>query len=377
MILSVIPVYVLRQFNLPFQVYNSYIDYKNELIKYDKYLGIKNSSGFTEVNYFNDKQTCIVIIGESTNRHHMSLYGYYRQTNPLLEKIKNEIFIFDNIISPHSHTIQSLEKAFTLGNYEEPKKKLEGSIIQLMKKAEFKTYWISNQRPLGAFETLLTITTKACDKRYFMNTLHNDYKYTFDSNIFIPLKKVLSDSVNKKMVFIHLLGNHAIYSRRYPENFNVFRTKPKSKYNHEKAYNTINTYDNAVLYNDYIISNIIEMVKSQNNNAFVLYFSDHGEDVYDSINFACHEENLGTKYMIDIPFILWVSDKYRKNNHEKVAFIDSCVYYKYMIDDLIHSIADLANVTFRNYVPERSVFNKKFKYRKRIIKSNKTNYDEL
>ena len=50
----------------------------------------------------------------------MSLYGYKQETNPLLKKIEKEgdLYKFIDVISPHSTTILSLEKALTFYNYE-------------------------------------------------------------------------------------------------------------------------------------------------------------------------------------------------------------------------------------------------------------------
>ena len=49
---------------------------------------------------------------------------------------------------------------------------------------------------------------------------------------------------------------------------------------------TINAYDNGTLYNDYIIRTCIEMVRKQDGMSAMLYFSDHGEEVYDCLKNA-------------------------------------------------------------------------------------------
>ena len=102
----------------------------------------------------------------------MGIYGYERETTPLLKKIKDELKIYENVISPHTYTIGTLTKSLTLGNYENPEMKYKGSIIQLLNKANFKTYWISNQRPVGIFESQTTKIALGADKSFFlMNNL--------------------------------------------------------------------------------------------------------------------------------------------------------------------------------------------------------------
>ena len=60
--------------------------------------------------------THIVVIGESTSRLHMSLYGYERQTNPKLESMKKELKIFNNVFASRPNTIESLEQVLTFAS---------------------------------------------------------------------------------------------------------------------------------------------------------------------------------------------------------------------------------------------------------------------
>ena len=46
---------------------------------------------------------------------------------------------------------------------------------------------------------------------------------------------------------------------------------------------TYNSYDNAVLYNDFVVSSLIKDYAKSDPNGFLLYLSDHGEDVFDSV----------------------------------------------------------------------------------------------
>jgi len=69
---------------------------------------------------------------------------------------------------------------------------------------------------------------------------------------------------------MHLIGTHSRYKRRYPEAFNEFiEAKKDIKYTHEKAIKVTNEYDNATLYNDFIVREIIEKVRRQQDNSYV------------------------------------------------------------------------------------------------------------
>ncbi|MCF6242701.1 MAG: sulfatase-like hydrolase/transferase [Bacteroidales bacterium] len=361
------------KFNLPYTVVKSYIKYNNETRKYDKLAHNKKGGTFTNVKH-NDtgKIIYVLVIGESNTRNHMSLYGYYRLTNPLLTEIKKELLIYEDVISPHANTILSLQEALTLGNYEYPNKRFSGSIFQLLNKAGFTTYWISNQQPIGIYETGITKLSKSCSKRFFVNTRSNRKESTFDEKVLKVLKKVLNETDDKKYIFIQLLGSHVDYKNRYPESFNKFNNIPQSKFKNTMVHQTINEYDNSILYTDYILRQIIETVRSKHNKSYVLYLSDHGEDVFETSIKAYHAEGVKSKYMYDIPFILWRSKTFTQTN----SSIKIDTNRKYMTDDLIYSIADLTSLSFDEFNKKRSIFNKNFEPKKRIIMDS-LNYDAI
>jgi len=323
----------------------------------------------------------VLVIGESTDRNHMSIYDYHRPTNPKLEKIKNELFVFDDVISPHSHTIPVLNKVLTFANFEDMKPFFdEGTLIELFKQAGFKTYWLSNQYFIGAYESVISCIAKESDWYLFVNDENLNKEQSYDERMLTPFKKILEEK-KKKFIVIHLLGTHRGYENRYPDKFNFFKTtddirvqdKPFLK---ESIWgkDRINEYDNAVRYNDSIIYEITEMIKIQNKYSYMIYFSDHGEEVYDCRAEISHEETNPTAFMFEIPFITWFSEDYKKHNKSKT---DSLTFYlnrKYQTDDVIHSIIDISNLHLNRYEPSKSIFNPDFKEEKRIM--NGQDYDE-
>ena len=128
-------------------------------------------------------------------------------------------------------------------------------------------------------------------------------------------------------------------------------------------------YDNAVLYNDYIVDELIRRL--ENKNAIVIYISDHGEDVYDEWNFAGHMEVEGTRSMIEIPMMIWTSAQFKAENPELVKRIAESVDKPFMTDDMIHVILDIMQIETKEYDPTKSVINPAFdKSRERIYNNN-------
>lgn len=312
-----------------------------------------------------DEEIVVLIIGESTTRNHMGLYNYYRDTNPLLTKRKEELLIFNDVISPHTHTLESLDKALILEDNKDLGEKFNHTLVQLFNAADFSTYWLSNQEPMGVFGNSTRIISKTSTYEHFTDGL------MLDEIVLKPLQDALNSDEKKKFIVIHLMATHFDYESRYPAEFEKFTSKPQTEFAHELAYEKINKYDNAVLYNDYIIDQIISEVAAKKKYASILYLSDHGEDVYETIDEACHTEAKGTKPMFDIPFFIWQSQQAK--NARSDIFFDAD--RKYSSEDLVHTMADLAKIKFQKFDVSKSIINASFKEKERIILKDK-NYEE-
>ena len=356
--------------NLPYVFVKTSLQYSQQTNAYnnlglsDKIGGFKNAIRRRSDN----NEIFVVVIGESHTRHKMSLYDYDRPTNPKLEALKDELVIFDQVISASTNTIKSLERSLTLANYEDSTAIQKGSIVQLFNSVGFKTYWLSNQRPLGINESLLSKIASSADESNFINMATTNLSTPFDGELLEPFDAAIDDPYPKKIIFLHLLGNHIDYNKRYPEQFGVFETLGDK---HQDIEEIIDAYDNATIYNDYILSEIIKRLKSKGSESFMLYFSDHGEEVYQTKDLYGHSEEDASTPMYDVPFILWQSEDFKKNRPFRFR-----PYRKYMTDDLLHSIGHLANIKYDAYEAERSVFSIYYRNRTRYIQGD-IDYDKL
>lgn len=316
-----------------------------------------NKNGnFNDLTYEkeNGEALYVIIIGESTSKAHFGLYDYKRQTTPLLASISEELVKFEDVISGHSYTIGSLMRAFSLDDTI----KKGNNIIQLLNAANFKTYWLSNQTPVGIYETLVTKIAKTSNTQFFSNSMSDMKPYPFDEIIFPEFDEVLQDPSPRKVVFVHLMGAHGNYSYRYPSEFQKFYDdKADSKQV------LIDHYDNAVGYTDYMVYELIQRVKKLQTKSFVLFFSDHGEEVYDAMDFAGHTPNLTlSKNMLEVPFLLWQSQEYQQSKELKIES-----KRKYVLNDLSHSLADLCGIDAKQVDNTKSIFNDQFIETPRIV----------
>ncbi len=232
--------------------------------------------------------TVILVIGESTTRVHMGLYGYSRDTTPKLSSIKNELAVFNNVFASRPNTIESLEQVLTFADQEHPDLyKTTPSLIAIMKQAGYKTYWITNQQTLTKRNAMLTTFAKQADEQVFLNNARRQNSYSLDEKVLAPFSEKLLKQDEKKFIVVHLLGTHMKYSYRYPDSYDFFKNanglSPAISKDADKV-KLVNEYDNAILYNDYILHELIRRLKNTSDNvqSLLVYFSDHGEEVYDT-----------------------------------------------------------------------------------------------
>jgi len=233
---------------------------------------------------------------------------------------------------------------------------------------------LSNQRPVGFYESVPTMIGSAASNKYFINS--DEYIFNvYDEKLIPYLDDVLKENDKKKIIFIHLMGTHNAYDKRYPSKFDFFSGENiNTKYKHDRSKKLVNSYDNAIRYNDSIVRVIIDKVKGAKTNSYVAYFSDHGDELYDTLDRSGHDEYNDSAPMYEVPFVVWVSEKYKLKHPE---FLDklSIVKRKYNLEDFIHSFSDLSGISFNEFDAAKSIFNAEFQLKKRMI-SNNVDYDE-
>jgi heptose-I-phosphate ethanolaminephosphotransferase len=367
--------HVLKNIHHSFsRYYKEAKDLKNFMENFEKYTAHITSEN-TE-----DEATYILIIGESFSKHHSSLYSYPRNTNPYMKSLKDkgELFVFNDVVSPHHFTRETLKKLVTTYSHDS-KVKFEESmnIIDIMKKAGFKTYWISNQEDFAFRGAGLSSVIHRADVVNFTQELYLQDKdeKIYDEKLLPLFKNAINDkSSKKKFIVLHLFGSHYSYKYRYPNNQITFPIDSienffnKQQINHKEE---VNHYDNSLVYNDsIIIKSIIEDNKLKNLNSFILYFSDHGQDVYDELNVTSSPPPINTLRGVEIPMIFWSSPLYNELHKENIANIHPSLDNPYSSEDVIYSLIDFANIKYSEHKPEKSIINKNFTPKERIVSSD-------
>ncbi|MFY0727512.1 phosphoethanolamine transferase CptA [Pseudomonas sp. NFX15] len=316
----------------------------------------------------NEPATLVLVIGESTNRQRMSLYGYPRKTTPELDKLKGQLDVFDNVITPRPYTIEALQQVLTFADEESPDLYLSTpSLVSMMKQAGYKTFWITNQQTMTKRNTMLTTFSEQADEQVYLNNNRNQNAAQYDGDVIEPFNKALADAAPRKLIVVHLLGTHMSYQYRYPSDFDKFQDREGVPAGiRDDQLPTYNSYDNAVLYNDFVVSSLIKDYAKSDPNGFLLYLSDHGEDVFDSVGHSTlgRNENKPTAPMYTIPFMAWASPKWRETHYWNLA---GDLSRPYSSSHLIHTWADLAGLSFDELDRSKSVVSDSFKARPLMI----------
>lgn len=314
------------------------------------------------------KPIIIFIIGESHNKHHSSLYGYSLNTSPRLKKEadKGNLIVFNNAMTPTNGTAFAMRYIFTLKDCNSKENDSLQYVLMpaVFKKAGYKVYYFDNQYTRSSGGEL----DYSC--AYFLNpTFINDNCFTYRNNKtfrydaeFIEYYRRYFCMTTKSINIIHLMGQHFDAAQRYPKKFDLFKPSDIKRTDlNEKEKKKVAEYDNATLYNDYVVYSIIDAFKDK--DAVIIYISDHGEQIYDSQKHyygrsfgSCHEkETIDNVY--SIPFMIWCSNNFIENHKEKFNNMNLSTDKQFCVADIPYLLFDLADLNSNFNNPTKSIIN--------------------
>lgn len=304
----------------------------------------------------------IFVLGESTTRWHLALYGYPLPTSPRLtaRKDRGGVHVFSDVVSPHPSTMAVMEKLFTFYRTgDEGDWFAHTDLFSILRRAGYRTTWLSNQES-GLVGIVGDFYAGQCDTHRF--TIPRDTwedGITYDGALLPLLDEALSADGEKNFYVLHLTGSHGNYYRRYPkESFGRFSFRDEGGFEGiTDAQKRIRAeYDNSILYNDFVVDEIIR--RFEDKSAVVLYVPDHGEEVYDEFDFAGHGGH--ERHCFEIPMLIWTSEKFRQTYPDLERRIAGGVDQPFMTDDMIHLLLDLLSIETPEYDPSKSPINEAF-----------------
>ena len=305
----------------------------------------KTSEGFTyeaeRTAEAPGREVYVYIIGEASRAMNWQLYGYGRETNPLLSGV-GDLVVFRDVLTQSNTTHKSVPlilSSVATGEHEELYRRK--GLPALFNEAGFDTWFISNQSPQGAM-----IDHLAHDARhviYIRSPRH-------DTQLLDEMRKVLERSTSQKLLFVlHCYGSHFSYHQRYPREFAHFQPDNDVAIARQHRPMLVNAYDNSIRYTDYFLAQTIDYLRSlKGTSSALLYCADHGEDLIDDDRERfLHASPTTTAYQLYVASLAWFSEDYRTHFPEKAAAAEANETAPATTHALFHTMADIASIRGR------------------------------
>ncbi len=284
-------------------------------IKTEKYH--KTSSGFrfnSKKEVLNDSTTreiAIVIIGETSRAENWQIFGYNRPTNPLLAQ-EDSLLAGHFALSESNTTHKSVPMLLSQIDANSFNEIYHiKSIISAFSEAGYKTAFFSNQRRNHSF---IDFFGEEADTTVFIKESAGESANAHDIRLADYVVNILKSKPQRQLIVLHGYGSHFNYNERYTDRDRLFipDTYPEAKASERP--NLVNAYDNTIVATDRLLSSIIDQLREQTDAAsFILYTSDHGEDIYDdNKGHFLHASPLPTWHQLNVPFVAWLSPRYNR-----------------------------------------------------------------
>lgn len=299
----------------------------------------------------------VLVLGETARALNFSLGGYEKETNPQLSK--QDMAYFKEVFSCGTATAVSVPCMFShmsASKFNNNDAAFTENVMDLLKQSGYNIIWLENDDGCKG----------VCNRVYTENMVKTNNpkycngEYCIDEALIDGFEDRLKQITKNTVIVLHTMGSHGpTYYKRYPNKFKVFKptcdTADLSKCSREAI---INTYDNTILYTDFIISSVIDSLKKfPELESGLLYLSDHGESLGEN-NIYLH----GFPYKIapteqkEVPMALWMSENMKKYDHVDYECIkNEAQNNKYSHDNLFHTMLGILEVKTEKYDPKLDV----------------------
>ncbi|MDE6581441.1 MAG: sulfatase-like hydrolase/transferase [Duncaniella sp.] len=189
----------------------------------------------------------------------------------------------------------------------------------------------------------------------------------YDEALLPPMNQALNDTSAYKLIFLHLLGSHVEYKTRYPANFDVFSAKDEIAafqypWLDEPMAQRRAEYDNSIRYTDSLLGEIIRKASQLDEPAIVVYFSDHGEEVYDFSAYSGRNDNT-----VQVPFIFYANEAYSSANREIMERVMAVKDKPLSTANLVHFLISLTGGAYELYDPRLDILSDEYVTRPRYV----------
>lgn len=331
----------------------------------------------------------VLVIGESYNKHHASLYGYRLETTPFQQQREKEgnLFVFADAVTPWNITSNVFLDLFSTWSHGKDGEFSTYPLFPvLFRRAGYDVRFFSNQYPLDGLHKGPTNQAG----HFFLSDMELsdtlfDYRSSRAARYDMGLVRQVADYQDKHpeipftFDIIHLIGQHVDCSKRYPHQLGTFSQRDYANTGkNKKDVSAIMHYDNATRYNDMVVDSIMRLYEEE--EAIVVYVADHGDEVYDDLPVRGRLFKKPTKQTarqeFEVPMWIWCSPKYLRLHQELVRRLEENRRQAFFTSDISQLLFHLAGIRCVWYDERRDILSTRYEGSPRII-AGEVDYDSL
>lgn len=299
------------------------------------------------------KNLTILVVGETSRAANFSLGGYSRPTNPLLAE--DDVVYFPDVSSCGTSTAVSVPCMFSnmpRKHYDDALASHQEGLLDIIQRAGLSVLW--NENDAGC--------KGACDRvpNQDMTALNLPGMCIkgecYDEVLFHGLEEYIKQLQGNGLIVLHTIGSHGpTYNHRYPPAFRKFTPTCETKQIQECSQaQLINTYDNTILYADYIVDKAIELLKAHQDEftTSLVYLSDHGESLGEKgVYLHGLPYAIAPEAQTRVPLLIWLSPDYQQRYAvDYKCLSQQATTQKYSQDNLFSTMLGITGVQTREYV---------------------------
>lgn len=249
------------------------------------------------------KEIYVLVIGETARACNFGIYGYDRDTTPLLSKTKG-LTVFKDAITQSNTTHKSVPMLLSEASADNYNciYKIK-SVITAFKEAGFHTVFLSDQKRNHSFIDFFGSEANDC---IFLS----DNRTVNDEELTGYFRQAINGDKRKTLVVVHTYGSHFTYNERYSAKDSYFTPDKDMSADKENRESLINAYDNTIRNTDKVLSSFISALENTDAVSALIYTSDHGEDIFDDGKSFLHASPIPSYYQLHVPLIVWTSPEY-------------------------------------------------------------------
>jgi lipid A ethanolaminephosphotransferase len=302
------------------------------------------------------RSVVVLAVGETARAQSFSMNGYERNTNPYLGR--RQVLDFSNVQACGTSTSESVPCMFSLlqhDNFKREKALGSENLLDVLQRTGVEVVWRDNDSGSKGVSDRVTYQD--------FNRVEDDGLCAagncFDEILLKGLDELMNSREGDMLIVLHLKGSHGpSYYKRVPPAFKVFTPECAADNIQDcSRQEIINAYDNTIVYTDYVLSELIGILKRQPFATSMLYVSDHGESLGENgvylhglpFSFAPPEQT-------QVPMVFWASEQFAREKQLDLSDLATRVDNAYSHDNLFHSVLGLFNVRTEAYRPELDLF---------------------